>query len=393
MTSLPNSIEAERSVIGSILLDAGCIERINNFLSPAEFFDEGNKLIYLAIISLFDSSQPVDLVTVATKLQSQGKLENVGGPEILAEMQNEVPVATHVFQYAQIVKNRFLMRELIKLGNNIVRVSKIGEAPVEKIIKTIQNEISHKKYKTTENSDGGIFDKVSDLKISDTMTVESSNFTWTIDCVDEGLGEPIAGTFYVVVGGPGVGKSTLMVDMALKNSMHANVAVFSLEMEKLDFLQDYVHTKIGKKRRDIARKNYDSSDTRRAIEIEKRINTSPVLFVDDVDMAAAGMGVNIDEIIKHCDDAGVDMVYIDSLSKLAEISAKTHVDEANITNKLAHWRNRRMDEGNPITIFIIHHLDKAEQSYSGSKKIRDDCGCMVQMTKLDEEDKTVFIRK
>ncbi len=115
----PTAPEAERSVLGCLLLDKDSMVKVGDLLVAEDFYHDHHKFIFEACRELFARSEPIDLVTVATKLQSRGKLEVIGGPEYLAELQNEVPVSTHIFQYAQLVKHRSTLRKLIAAGQDV----------------------------------------------------------------------------------------------------------------------------------------------------------------------------------------------------------------------------------------------------------------------------------
>ena len=96
---IPTAPEAEKSVLGCVLLDKDSFLRITDLLVPEDFYYDHNKYIVEAMLDLFHKSKPVDIVTVATNLQASGKLETVGGPEYLTDLQAGVPIATHIFQY------------------------------------------------------------------------------------------------------------------------------------------------------------------------------------------------------------------------------------------------------------------------------------------------------
>ncbi len=115
----PHSLDAEKSTLGSLLLDKESISKIADFLHSEDFYHESHGLIYQAIFDLFDRRTPIDLLTVTNLLDDRKKLEQIGGASYLAALTNEVPTATHVFQYALIVKQKATLRRLIKSGDFI----------------------------------------------------------------------------------------------------------------------------------------------------------------------------------------------------------------------------------------------------------------------------------
>ncbi|TME25865.1 MAG: replicative DNA helicase [Chloroflexi bacterium] len=115
----PHDLDAEMSVIGSILLDPLSVAKVLQFLHPEDFYRENNGQIYRAALDLFAAGEPIDNVTLASQLQSMGLLERVGGRAQLASMQSAVPTAANIEYYGRIVKEKAYKRRLISAGGNI----------------------------------------------------------------------------------------------------------------------------------------------------------------------------------------------------------------------------------------------------------------------------------
>src|SRR5919201_1605154 len=115
----PHDLDAEMSVLGSILLDPLSIAKVLQFLHPEDFYRENNGQIYRAALDLFAAGEPIDNVTLASQLQTMGLLERVGGRAQLASMQSTVPTAANIEYYGRIVKEKAYKRRLISAGGNI----------------------------------------------------------------------------------------------------------------------------------------------------------------------------------------------------------------------------------------------------------------------------------
>jgi replicative DNA helicase len=115
----PHDLDAEMSVIGSVLLDPLSIAKVLQFLHPEDFYRENNGQIYRAALDLFAAGEPIDNVTLASQLQSMGLLDRVGGRAQLASMQSAVPTAANIEYYGRIVKEKAYKRRLISAGGNI----------------------------------------------------------------------------------------------------------------------------------------------------------------------------------------------------------------------------------------------------------------------------------
>src|SRR5581483_11941160 len=115
----PHDLEAEQSVLGSLLLDPNAIARVLDLLEPDDFYRENNGQIYRAAIELFKAGEPIDNITLADQLTQMGVLERVGGRVQRALLQESVPTAANVEYYARIVKDRAQKRRLIGAGGRV----------------------------------------------------------------------------------------------------------------------------------------------------------------------------------------------------------------------------------------------------------------------------------
>ena len=107
----PQSLEAEQSVLGAILIDRDAVIEVAEFLRPADFYRQANGRIYAAVLELFERREPIDIVTVAEALERKDELEAIGGRAYLSSLSNETPTAVHVAQYARIVERKAVLRE------------------------------------------------------------------------------------------------------------------------------------------------------------------------------------------------------------------------------------------------------------------------------------------
>ncbi len=115
----PNDLDAEVSVLGSILVDPLSVAKVLQFLHPEDFYRENNGQVYRAALDLFAAGEPIDNVTLAAQLQTMGVLERIGGRAQLASMQGSVPTAANIEYYGRIVKEKAYKRRLISAGGNI----------------------------------------------------------------------------------------------------------------------------------------------------------------------------------------------------------------------------------------------------------------------------------
>jgi replicative DNA helicase len=137
----PQSLEAEQSVLGAILIDRDTIIEIAEFLKPEDFYRQAHATVYRAMLALFERREPVDLITVAEALERDGDLESIGGRSYLATLSNETPTAVHAVQYARIVERKAVLRNLIGAAGKIAGIGYEDPAEIQEAIDRAESEL------------------------------------------------------------------------------------------------------------------------------------------------------------------------------------------------------------------------------------------------------------
>ena len=137
----PQSLEAEQSVLGALLIDRDAVIEVAEFLRPADFYRQANARIYAAALELFERREPIDIVTVAETLERKEELEAVGGRAYLSSLSNETPTAVHVTQYARIVERKAVLRNLIGAAGRIAGIGYEDPAEIQEAIDRAEAEL------------------------------------------------------------------------------------------------------------------------------------------------------------------------------------------------------------------------------------------------------------
>src|SRR5574343_682864 len=138
----PHSIDAESSVLGGLLLDNGAWDRVNDLLGEADFYRYEHRLIYAAMAALINASKPADVVTVFEHLQGQGKADEVGGLNYLNSLAQYVPSAGNIRRYAEIVRERSILRKLVTASDEIATTAFNPQGrPVSEIVDESERKI------------------------------------------------------------------------------------------------------------------------------------------------------------------------------------------------------------------------------------------------------------
>ena len=139
----PHSEEAEKSVIGAVLLDSEAIVKVAEFLRPEHFYDPAHQSIFAAELSLYEDRSPIDLVTVSDKLKKLKALKESGGSDYLAKLVGNVPTAANVLSYAKLVKDCFTKRELVRLSGEMSTSAMDEGREVVEILDEAEQKIFH----------------------------------------------------------------------------------------------------------------------------------------------------------------------------------------------------------------------------------------------------------
>ena len=137
----PHDIEAEQAVIGSMLTDKDAVIDAIEALKSDDFYRQDNKTIYEAILNLYSKADAIDIITVKAELTAQGKLEAVGGLEYLASLPDKVPTTANVDKYIGIVREKSILRSLIKASNEIIDLGYSETEAVDRIMNRAESRI------------------------------------------------------------------------------------------------------------------------------------------------------------------------------------------------------------------------------------------------------------
>jgi replicative DNA helicase len=235
----PHSIEAEQSVLGGLMLDAAAWDQIADRVSADDFYRKDHRLIFEAVAGLIERSQPCDAVTLSGHLESQGVLDQTGGLSYLGSLARDTPTAANIRAYADIVRERAVLRQLITAGNLIVTSALEPEGreareivdSAERVVFEIAERGSRGKvgFRSVKSLLPDVVNRIDTLYNSDgKMTGVPTGFK-QLDEMTSGL-QP--GDLIVIAGRPSMGKTTLAVNIAENAALGSgkSAAIFSMEM-------------------------------------------------------------------------------------------------------------------------------------------------------------------
>ncbi len=234
----PQSLEAETSVLGGVLIENDALNLVLEILQEGDFYRESHRKIFSAILHLYEHSEPVDLITLSEVLKTRGALEDVGGIEYLNSLVNSVPTAANISYYAKIIKEKAILRKLIHRATEIISQSYSNSGDVDEFIDQAERTI----FEISEDRVRPSFYPIKDLIKSSFKTIERlyekrqliTGVATGFQRIDELTSGLQPSDLIIVAGRPSMGKTAFALNIAQNASVHGGIssAVFSLEMSK-----------------------------------------------------------------------------------------------------------------------------------------------------------------
>ncbi len=234
--SLPAHVEAEKSVLGAVLLNDECLNTIIEILLPQDFYVPAHQLIYKAMVDLSTNNKRIDMITLQNELETKGFIEQIGGIVYLISLQEDIPSIGMVEQHAHIIKNKSILRQLINSSVSIITdCYSQQEKEVEDIIDQAEQSIFQVAHHQSSNNFVQLniwlrktFQHLSSIKSSSRgITGVVSNFK-LLDQMTSGFQK---GDLIILAARPSMGKTSLALNIALNASKQGHaIGVFSLEM-------------------------------------------------------------------------------------------------------------------------------------------------------------------
>lgn len=234
----PHDLEAEQAILGSMLTDKDAVTASAEVLKVEDFYREDNRMIYSAILNLYNRAEPIDIITVKAELEAMGKFEQVGGLEYLAELPDKVPTTANALKYVKIVEEKATLRSLIKTANEIIELGYDPTEDVEDIMAGAEKKI----FNIVQNKGQKDYSPIKDILVDSFIQLEELyNRKQHVTGVPSGFFDLDYKTsgfhgseLILIAARPAMGKSAFVLNIATNAAMKANVPVviFSLEMAK-----------------------------------------------------------------------------------------------------------------------------------------------------------------
>jgi replicative DNA helicase len=316
----PHNLDAEQSVLGAILLSDRSLYAlvIEEGLRPEDFYRERHGTIYDAMLSLYNESEPVDVLTVIDRLKRMSQLDGVGGPAAVDELTGVVPAAGHARRYAQIVRENALLRRLLKASYEIQESVLGHQAPprelVEQAEKTMLEVARDDRQKDFRTIDAVLHEELDKLH---KLSVEGTSLTGTpsgFKDLDEITGGFQRGNLIIIAARPAMGKSALVCNIA-ENAAVKNgkpVALFSLEMAEAELAQRFVASQASIKGEELRKGRVAERRWPKILAASQRLASAPLWIDDSSDVGMLEIRAKARRLHSQLED-GLGLIIIDYL--------------------------------------------------------------------------------
>lgn len=232
----PQSVEAEQCLLGCLMLDKNAVIKVADFLEPRDFYKRTHQQIYQAAIDLFEKREPIDVLSLSTRLKEKGGLDEIGGNTYLTQLVNSVPTASNILNYAKIVQRKRILRDLISASQEIGGMGYKEADDVDELLDQAERRIFSIAQKSLSQRFVLVKDTLEEaFERFDTLSKEGAKLRG-IPTGFSDLDNILAGLqksdLIILASRPSLGKSSMAVDIARYVAVHEKipVGIFSLEM-------------------------------------------------------------------------------------------------------------------------------------------------------------------
>ena len=327
LTTLPQNIDAERSILGSILLDKSALIRVGDIVSKEDFYQEKHRIIFDAILTLFQRHQEIDTLTLSNYLDENKLLADIGGASYLTELMESVPTATHAEEYANIIKDKATLRNLILAGHAISALGMKEDENIAEVLEKAEKEV----FNVSQT-----FLKEKFIHIKDVLDASYERIAELYEKEDDEALRGIPTNFYdldkklsglqrsdlvILAARPSMGKTALALNIAQNVAEKGyTVGVFSLEMSKDQLVERLFCSMLEVNSWHLRTGKLEAKDFAKLGKVMDQLSNMK-LFIDD------SAGCNIIELRAKARrlqaEHGMDLLIIDYLQLMSSSSSNS----------------------------------------------------------------------
>jgi replicative DNA helicase len=367
----PHNIEAEQSVLGSLLIDRDAIIRVASYLKAEDFYVSANATIFAAIRDLYNRREPTDFVTLSDELERRGTLDDIGGVGYLSSLLSAVPTAVHVEYYGRIVERTATLRRLIDAGTSIVGIGYQDNVETEDALDAAERALfnvtqqrSTKDFQSIDEVIDRFFDQLEFLQTHRDQVVGVPTGFADLDSLTGGLQRS---DLIILAARPSMGKTALALGLAYGAAVKhgRTVGIFSLEMSAEQLVQRLLSTETGI---DSHRIRLGAINDREWDEISRAFGrlSEAKIFIDD--SANAGIMDVRSKARRLQAEHGLDIVIVDYLQLMSGRRSENRVQEISEISRGLKGLARELN----VPVVALSQLSRAVESRADHRPMLSD---------------------
>ncbi|MFN7160241.1 MAG: replicative DNA helicase [Candidatus Gracilibacteria bacterium] len=328
----PHSQEAEKSVLGACLLDKEAIFKIADLLQPSDFYESMHSDIYEGMVALFHTHRPIDVITVSDWLKDHNLLDKVGGPAYITQLSFECPSSANVFQYANIVKSKSVLRNLLRCGQEITAYSFETDKELTEVLEKAEKSLFgvtqtfvKKNFVHIRDILNKRYEEFCELHDSDDKTkMRGISYGFSnLDHYTQGL-KP--GELIIIAARPSMGKSAFALNIVQNFAIQQKkiVGFFSLEMPKEQLVDRLFSSHLQVDAYKLQKGLLDDRDFERMGEAMQQLSEAQIFFDDTGGLTSAELKSKARRLQM---EQGIDLIVIDYLQLMSGNNPLNRVQE------------------------------------------------------------------
>ena len=370
---IPNSLEAERAVLGSILIDARCVPGVVGVLKHSDFYSELNSTIYSTIVSMFSFSRTIDPVTVLDHMKTAG-VWTESAPSYLLELMNLTPTAANVTEYATIVRDTSLLRSIADAGSNIVEMAVSGEGGADSVLEASEKSLYALRSGRLDSELEPVSKVLADVYESILQASQDGSGLPGIQTGLPDLDNAIMGLnksdLIIIASRPGMGKTSIALNIGLHSARSSGkaVAVFSLEMSREQLAMRLLssESKIDGKKLQTGR--ISAAEWPRLATAASGISASEILINDNPSLSVVDMNAQCRRV------KNLGLVIIDYLQLLQSATGASRYQGENRTQAISDITRmmKIMAKELNVPVICLSQLSRANEGRSNKRPTLSD---------------------
>jgi replicative DNA helicase len=357
----PNNVDAEKSILGAVLLDDDVILKVAEVVVPSDFYNPQNSIIFEAMIHLFEKQSPIDVLTLTAELKSRKKLKEIGGESYISDLVSDTPTAAHAEQYARLVKEASVRRRLITLGAEVNELAFDEDKDLDLVLDAAEQKL----FEITDKAVKRDFVHVSIVleKAYEQAEMLSNNpnamrgIPTGFKDLDKLLGGLQDSDLIILAARPSVGKTAFTTDVArhIATVEGKKVGFFSLEMSNNQVMDRILSQEVQVGLWELRNGKLKDEDFSRLAEGMGRLSESGLFFDDTPGLSIMEMRTKARKLKM---ESGVDIILVDYLQLMSGRAKENRTQEVSEISRFLKQLARELE----IPVIALSQLSRAVEN-------------------------------